>query len=147
MLGFAVYWTITHSRHRWWHLQWLAAALLLPTLLEVIVHERIGGIWQGRYSISFAMAGVLFAASRVSPDRRVMRGIVVATAFAEVLTLWHTLRRYMVGLDGSLTLQHATWNPPINPWMLIAINAAAIAWLASIALAQPQATTDSNHMM
>ena len=26
-------------------------------------------IWQGRYSISFAMAGVLFAASCVSPDR------------------------------------------------------------------------------
>lgn len=137
VLGFAVYWTFTHSRQRWWHVQWLAAALLLPTLLEVIVHERIGEIWQGRYSISFAMAGVLFAASCVPPDRRVMRGIVVATAFAEVLTLWHTLRRYMVGLDGSLTLQHATWNPPINPWILIAINAAAIAWLASVALASP----------
>ena len=47
-----------------------------------------------------------------------------------MLTLWHTLRRYMVGLDGSLTLQHAAWTPPLNPWLLLAINAAAIAWLA-----------------
>jgi hypothetical protein len=134
VLGCAAYWTFVHSTHRWWHLQWVAAALLLPTLLEVIVHDRIGEIWQGRYSISFAMAGVLFAASCAAPSHRMLRGIVVATASAEVLTLWQTLRRYMVGLDGSLTLQHAAWNPPINPWILLVINAAAVAWLASVAL-------------
>ena len=73
-----------------------------------------------------------------------MRGIVAATACAEVLTLWHTLRRYMVGLDGSLTLQHAKWHPPINPWIFIAINAAAIAWLALSALAQPPPSAEPN---
>ncbi|MEP7203738.1 MAG: DUF2142 domain-containing protein [Ilumatobacteraceae bacterium] len=141
VLGFAVHWTVTHSNHssvRRWHAQWIVAALLLPTLLEVIVHDRVGSIWQGRYSISFAMAGVLFAAScKISPERRVMRVVVMCSAFAEVLTLWHTLRRYMVGLDGSFTLQHAAWNPPVNAWVLLAINAAAIAWLASLALSPP----------
>jgi Predicted membrane protein (DUF2142) len=133
-LAFAAYSLFVHSSRRWWHARWAAAALLLPTVIEVVVHRRIGEIWQGRYSISFAMAGVLFAASSSSPSRRVTRGAVIAAACAELLTLWQTLRRYMVGLDGSLTLQHAAWNPPLNPWLLLAINAAAMAWLATVAL-------------
>jgi hypothetical protein len=64
-----------------------------------------------------------------------MRGLVFAAACAEVLTLWQTLRRYMVGLDGSMTLQGAAWRPPLNPWLLLAVNAAGIAWLAVMALA------------
>jgi Predicted membrane protein (DUF2142) len=132
MLAFAAYWVFVHSPWGWWHPFWLVAALVIPTIVEVVVHRRIGEIWQGRYSIPFAMAGVLFAASTAPPSRRVVRTAVIATACAEVLTLWQTLRRYMVGLDGSLTLHHAAWNPPLNPWLLLAINAAAMAWLASI---------------
>ena len=54
-----------------WHVKWIVAALLLPTILEVLLHRRIGAIWQGRYSIPFAMAGVLYAATTVAPPRRV----------------------------------------------------------------------------
>ena len=95
---------------------------------------QIGAIWQGRFSIMFAMGGVAYAARAGVPTRSIGRGIVIAGACAEVLTLWQTLRRYMVGLDGSFTLQHASWRPPLNPWLLIAINAAAIAWLGVVAL-------------
>ncbi|MEO8266781.1 MAG: DUF2142 domain-containing protein [Ilumatobacteraceae bacterium] len=133
----AVYWVATHSPDRWWHARWIVAAVLLPTIVEVVGHRRIGEIWQGRYSISFAMGGVLIAAARCVPRRWVMRVIVIAAAGAEVLTLWHTLRRYMVGLDGSLTLRHAAWHPPLNPWLLLAVNAAAIAWLGAVALSPP----------
>ncbi len=133
-LAFAVYWIATRSTDRWWHARWIVAALLLPTLVEVIGHRRIGEIWQGRYSIPFAMGGVLIAAACTAPRRSVMRAIVIAASAAEVLTLWHTLRRYMVGLDGSLTLRHAAWHPPLNPWLLLVVNAAAITWLAVIAL-------------
>jgi hypothetical protein len=63
-----------------------------------------------------------------------MRALVIAGALAEVLTLWHTLRRYMAGLDGSYMLRDATWQPLMNPWLLIGINAAAMAWLAAVAL-------------
>ena len=136
-LAFAVYWVATHSTDRWWHARWILAAVALPTLVEVIGHRRIGEIWQGRYSISFAMGGVVIAAVRSVPRRSVMRLIVIAASGAEVLTLWHTLRRYMVGLDGSLTLRHAAWQPPLNPWLLLAVNAAAITWLAVIALGPP----------
>jgi hypothetical protein len=133
-LAFAVYWTVFRSTDRWWHARWVVAGLLLPTLVEALLHRRIGAIWQGRYSIPFAMAGVLYAARGRAPARRVMRGLVIAAAFAEVLTLWHTLRRYMVGLDGSYTLRNVAWHPLMNPWLLIVINAAAMAWLAAVAL-------------
>jgi hypothetical protein len=51
-----------------------------------------------------------------------------------VLTLWQTLRRFMVGLDGSLVLRDAKWEPPLNPWLLLTVNAAAIAWLGAVAM-------------
>jgi hypothetical protein len=135
-LAVAVWWVVTRaSAARWWHVAWLAAGLLLPTVTDVLVHRQIGAIWQGRYSIMFAMGGVAYAARAGTLTRTVGLGIVIAGGCAEVLTLWQTLRRYMVGLDGSFTLQHASWHPPLNPWLLIAINAAAIAWLCVVALA------------
>jgi hypothetical protein len=133
-LGFAVYWIVTRSPDRWWHARWLAAAVLLPIIFEVIVHRRIGAIWQGRYSIAFATSGVMYAARAAAPSRAVMRRIVVAAACAEVVTLWHALRRYMVGLNGSMTLAGASWRPLLNPWMLLAVNGAAMAWLAALAV-------------
>lgn len=133
-LGLAIYWSFAHSRDRWWHAKWVVAALILPTILEVVLHRRIGEIWQGRYSIPFAMGGVLSAATTVAPPRRVVRSLVVAASFAEVLSLWHTLRRYTVGLHGSLTLQHAAWHPLLNPWLLIVVNVAALTWLCWLAL-------------
>jgi len=134
VLAFAVYWTVTRTTDRWWHVRWLLLALLLPTVIEVTLHRRIGEVWQGRYSIPFAMAGVLYAARAVGPPRRILRAMVAVAAAAEILTLWNTIRRYAVGLDGSLTFRHATWWPLLNPWLLLILNAAAMTWLATIAL-------------
>ena len=133
-LAVAVYWIVRRSPDHWWHGRWIIAALVLPTIIEVAIHTRIGEVWQGRYSIPFAMAGVLYAGSSTATSRSVVRALVVAASCAEVLTLWQTLRRFMVGLDGSLTLRHAAWEPPLNPWLLLIVNAAAIAWLGAIAL-------------
>jgi hypothetical protein len=133
-LAFAAWWVFTHSSDRWWHLRWAVAALVLPAVVDVIVHRQIGSIWQGRYSIVFAIGGVLYAARCKPPSPVVMRVLVMAAAIAEVLTLWQSLRRYMVGLDGSLLLRHAAWTPSINPWLLLALNGAAVAWLARQAL-------------
>ena len=134
ILACAVRWVFVHSSTSWWHARWAATALALPTILEVVVHGRIGPIWQGRYSIAFAMAGVLYAASCPPPSRAMMRRVVSAAVFAEVLTFWHTLRRYMVGLDGSIVLKGASWRPPLNPWLLLAVNCAAMAGLAAVTL-------------
>jgi hypothetical protein len=133
-LGAAVLWIVKRSPDHWWPLRWIVAALLLPTIIEVVIHTRIGEVWQGRYSIPFAMAGVVYAGRTTAPARSWVRAFVVVAACAEVLTLWQTLRRFMVGLDGSTMLRHATWEPPLNPWLLLAVNTAAIAWLAALAL-------------
>ena len=133
-LGMAVCWIVRRSPDRWWHARWIVAALVLPTIVELAIHTRIGEVWQGRYSIPFAMGGVLYAGRITAPSRSVLRALVVAACCAEVLTLWHTLRRFMVGLNGSITLQHAAWEPPLNPWLLLVVNTAAIAWLGAVAL-------------
>lgn len=143
LLMVAVYWVVVRSSARWWHAWWIVAALLLPTIIEVALHRRIGAIWQGRYSIPFAMGGVLYAARDRPPARRVLSTLVIVAALAEVVGLWHTLRRYMVGLDGSLALQHAAWRPPLNPWLLLAVNAAAMAWLAVLASGSGQTPSDT----
>ena len=51
----------------------------------------------------------------------------------------------MVGLDGSLMLRHADWHPQLDPWLLMAINAAAMAWLVVLSecFAPPQ--VGANH--
>jgi Predicted membrane protein (DUF2142) len=133
-LTLAVVWVFRHSPQRWWHACWLVAALLIPTVVEIVLHRRIGGIWQGRYSIPFAMGGVLFAGRAAPLPRRLLWAVVIAASCSEVLTLWHTLRRYMVGLDGSLWLRGATWHPPLSPWLLLVVNAAAMAWLAVLSM-------------
>jgi Predicted membrane protein (DUF2142) len=130
-LAFAAWWVTSRMSGHWWYVRWIVAALLLPTILEVAVHTRIGEIWQGRYSIPFAMGGVLYAGRGGMPRRSIVQAILGAAAVAEVLSLWQTLRRYMVGLDGSLTLRDASWTPPLNPWLLLVMNAAAITWLAT----------------
>jgi hypothetical protein len=133
-LAVAVYWIAKHPSGRWWHGRWIVAALALPTIIELAIHTRIGEVWQGRYSIPFAMAGVMYAGRNMVPPRSVLRVLMIAASCAEVLTLWHTLRRFMVGLDGSIFLRHAAWQPPLNPWLLLVINVAAMAWLATLAL-------------
>ena len=57
VLGFAVHRAL--RRRSRWHALWLAAGLLLPTVVEVFVHRSIGEVWQGRYSTVFAIGGVL----------------------------------------------------------------------------------------
>ncbi|HEX2783339.1 MAG TPA: DUF2142 domain-containing protein, partial [Ilumatobacteraceae bacterium] len=60
-LAFAAWWVFTRSPDRWWHVRWAIAALALPAIVDVIIHRQVGSIWQGRYSITFAIGGVLYA--------------------------------------------------------------------------------------
>ena len=105
-------------------------ALLLPTVMEVVAAP----------SDRRSLAGPIFdpvrdgwcshAARAELPARWICRTLVVSAAAAQVLTLWNTIRRYTVGLDGSLTFRHANWMPLLNPWLLLVINTVAIGWLA-----------------
>src|SRR3954447_5627077 len=89
------------------------------------------------------MAGVLYAARAELPARWMQRTLVGSAAAAQVLTFWNTIRRYTVGLNGSLTFQHAAWTPLLNPWLLLVINTGAMTWLAGLALSPPAHPTPS----
>jgi hypothetical protein len=115
-----------------WFLVWTAAGLLLPTVAEVLVHRRIGEVWQGRYSIPFAIGGVLVAARAATPPRWLRRALLVSACVIELTTLYWTLRRYMVGSHGSLLLRQARWTPPVNAWLLLVLNAVAILGLSRL---------------
>ena len=69
-----------------------------------------------------------WAPRRIRP--RLAAVLVVAGGLAEVLTLWATLRRYTVGVHGSWFFVHSRWQPPLNPFVLLALNAALFAGAA-----------------
>ncbi|HEY4333785.1 MAG TPA: hypothetical protein VGM78_14490, partial [Ilumatobacteraceae bacterium] len=94
-----------------------------PIVFELVLADRVGYIWQGRYSIPAAMGLVTLA---IGASRRLGAAFVAAAAVAEVATLWATLRRYTVGTYGSWLFRGATWHPLLAPFALLAINAALV---------------------
>ena len=107
-----------------------AAVVATPIVFEVAVRDSIGFVWQGRYSIPVAIGVAALALPRATQHRRIALAALLATGVAEVVTLWTALRRYSVGVDGSWWLRDAAWHPPLSPWLLLALNAAALGSLA-----------------
>lgn len=85
--------------------------------------------WQGRYNLPLLGGLMLLAAELV---RRGVLGRLLprwplwfgaAFVVMDVLAFHQMLRRYMVGADGNIALRAAAWQPPINAWLLIVLNA------------------------
>ena len=125
----------------------LVLAIVVPVVLEVSRARTSGFIWQGRYTLPFAvgvpiLAGFAAAAtigrSEVSaPLRRVLVWTCSALVLAQLLAFVQTLRRYMVGYDsGLLFFRHAAWNPPAPALLLIAVFGIAyvglLGWLFTL---------------
>lgn len=133
----------------------------IPVLAQGTEAAHIGMIWQGRYLLAFAvglpiLAGAVIAA-RVNEateasgmrlprrlDRRVVLTLGITLAFADVAAFFHTLRRYLTGLDGRLSLSKITWQPPGHweVWMVLytLALAASVALYARLAGAPPVGT-------
>ena len=85
-----------------------AALVVVPVAFEVAWYERIGLIWQGRYSLPVAAVAVIIACAsrttgtaRPAPRPWLPVVAVVAAAAGTQLTFWNAARRYAVGTDGS----------------------------------------------
>ncbi len=96
-----------------------------PIVFETALADRVGFIWQGRYSIATAI-GLLIVGigewnARLRPS--VLRWILYAVAMAQIVTLWAVLQRYTVGAHGSWTFDHARWDPPVPPIFLLGADA------------------------
>ncbi len=120
----------------------LAAALVVvPVAFEVAWYERIGLIWQGRYSLPVAAVAVIVAgASRTAVTRRSRPTWmpIVAIAAAAVgmqFAFWNAARRYAVGTDGSWWFHGAVdssrW---LGPGTWVAVHGVLVSSAAAVAL-------------
>ena len=119
-----------------------AAWLALPLIINGFTNSRAGLTYQGRYSLPI-FVGLVFLPlwsdrSRLRLPRLSQRwlvGVVLAlVVVAEVGAFWQMLRRFSVGADGKIVLTgRLSWQPSVDPMVLVAINAIAmlaVSWSA-----------------
>jgi hypothetical protein len=95
----------------------LLVALAVGVAIEASQYNRIGPVWQGRYTLPVLggvpiRAGWLLDRHRMSlPSAPSLRRIVVVVAtLAHAAAFWFALRRFAVGTDGKvLFFQRHTW--------------------------------------
>jgi hypothetical protein len=112
--------------------------VMVPAVLEFIEARRFGFGWQGRYTLPLAVGLPILCGFTLAqePARRLPRGrltIVLAVAFvvAQFLAFWQNLRRYAVGINGSLLFWwDADWSPPVPSLLLLAGYAVVLVALA-----------------
>jgi hypothetical protein len=121
----------------------LAAALVVvPVAFEVAWYERVGLIWQGRYSLPIAAVAVIAACTsrptetvRPAPPRWLPVAAAVAAAAGAQLTFWNAARRYAVGTDGSWWFRGADdtgrW---LGPGTWVAVHGVLVALAAAVAV-------------
>jgi hypothetical protein len=119
----------------------IAAAFLMPSILQPPITHIYGFIWQGRYSLPlFAAAaialGFLIARARPESFWRVAVWVVwCLTVAISVVAFLYALRRYAVGnlVSFPRMLDAPVWAPPGGIIGVILLYAAALAALAIVA--------------
>jgi Predicted membrane protein (DUF2142) len=133
-----VAWSSTRPRIRRGDIAIGAVALIAaPVVFEVALYERIGPIWQGRYSLPvfIGIGTLIIVRGTRSPSPRAWVAFITTSALAEVITYWSTVRRYAVGTKGSWLLQDATGSAAwLNPRLWIAIHLLLVAAVMAAAL-------------
>lgn len=129
-------WHLGARRLRWAMAAWLGALIGGPIAFEVVMHHRVGFIWQGRYSISTLLGlGALALAARVRLGHVAAIGVLLAGATAEIFAFWSALRRYVVGTDGSWWFDEpAKWQPVIDPVVLLVAHTVVIGVAVAVAV-------------
>ena len=118
----------------------LVTTIVLPAVADAREGTTVGFVWLGRYTLPLAVGIVLVAAFAVSEgehgplDSLFRRCAVVVTAVVaacQALTTYWLLRRFMVGLRGSLLLRNASWRPPLPAVVLLLVAVLAAAALGA----------------
>lgn len=124
-----------------------AALIVVPVAFEVAWYERIGLIWQGRYSLPVAAVAVIAVctspstASRPLPPRSRSTWLPIAAVAAVVaagvglqVAFWNAARRYAVGTDGSWWFRDAVGSSRwLRPGAWVAVHGVLIAIAAASA--------------
>ncbi len=113
-----------------WAIVLLAGAVILtPAISQAAVVGKLGYIWQGRYILALTVMLMLAcgfvldrAGARLLPRTQLtVVGIAVGfLGFAHVVAFVNTLKRYAVGMNGTLHdfVLHPQWQPP-GGWVLV----------------------------
>jgi hypothetical protein len=113
----------------------LAALLFIPVAAQSYYLPQIYLTWMGRYDLP-TFAGVVVLAAGFAGDRvgavylpRLVALVVAAVASLQILEFASTLRRYVVGTNGSLNPLSwgSGWHPPVAVLALLVIGSVVIA--------------------
>ena len=119
---------------------WLA----LPLVINGFTNSRAGLTYQGRYSLPI-FVGLVFLPTGATDRRSACRAsrsdgwsaaVLALVVVAEVGAFWQMLRRFTVGAHGKVLLTgDLSWEPPVAPMLLVAINAVGDAGPVVVSLA------------
>jgi Predicted membrane protein (DUF2142) len=113
----------------------LAATLLvLPVLGQAYYLPKIYFYWMGRYSLPIFAGLVIVSAAAIGnrltgrETKRLLFVVVPVVAVLQVVELFSTLRRYVVGINGPINPLHwgSGWHPPIDSLLLLLLGSALI---------------------
>lgn len=114
----------------------LAAIVVVagPVALQIPTAVNTGIVWQGRYTLPFAVGVPMVAAVALGSRpsgleellRRVARWIVPVVAVAHVAAFWWAARRYAVGLSGHLLTRSPQWSSPVGYLSAVALYAVVV---------------------
>jgi hypothetical protein len=110
----------------------VVATIFIPVAIDVLESQKVGYLWQGRYSLPLAIGIPLLAAfiiGRRLPGlehrrRRLATTVVAAIAVAHIGAFIWVLRHFMWG-QGQWSFLHSQWEPPV-PGIVLVIAFAAV---------------------
>lgn len=124
----------------------LVTVVALPALIEFPSAPVTGLMWQGRYTLPLAVGIPVLAVYAIAPQRALPGGdehvvrlpprllvLIPATlSVAHVVAFYWALRRYTVGVTGTLDALHGRWQPPLSAAGVTVLFAASVAAYATL---------------
>lgn len=102
---------------------WFAGVVLMPIVANAVTAPGLINLWQGRYGLWFAVGLPVYAAMLVDirlavsapvVERRLTSIMGAVVVLGHLGMYWFVVRRYGVGLSGSVLPFHFKWQPPMG---------------------------------
>ena len=132
------------GRSRWVAAAFGAVMIIVPPAAQAILAPQLGYIWQSRYMLAMLLCFLVACGLSIDDSvgetavvgrvRRLAVVVIVLLAIGHVMSFLWTLRRYVVGINGSLNTMFVNppWQPPLG-WLpltvLMVVWAAGASWL------------------